>query len=471
MSLEAAVQKALDQVGTITCGPLRLCATAVSLDDDGALRVGLQLFQYDQDEVVGIKEQECLFAPAGTEPSRAVAFVEGWARALPMLVQRESKPDWLEPVELICPLAFDVASLHTARDFEAALLDPSGPYVAWRKQLALENGAVDADAYAEFLVLARPEGADGATARRDQARERAEIDGDELEAKLQRVYGLRLPRQVRVFWAFFLSLSPAERAAYDTLVGFSPAGILDWIRSDRKHRTPRDGLDERLHWRYRCDPPELVSVLHGISDAQHFGLFYDDPARLPAGVVVNYARDSAETWWASDTLLGVIRNAVQREADFEEPDPCQKQLLLDALDAFADDDQTAADELIREAPMPLYERRNLPAIVNGVGVLGRDRTPTPIPYLANGPHAVDLRDAAQVRGWIEEARAALQAGDPLYALALGRDLHWLDADEHREAGHSLLVGAYEALGRTALVDLARLHHAHRDLASVDVYRT
>jgi hypothetical protein len=75
----------------------------------------------------------------------------------------------------------------------------------------------------------------------------------------------------------------------------------------------------------------------------------------------------------------------------------------------------------------------------------------------------------QVARWLDEARAELAAGKPAFALVLGRELHWMDADDWRAESLEMLTAAYNALGRTALADIARVHHAHRDLPTVDVF--
>jgi hypothetical protein len=64
---------------------------------------------------------------------------------------------------------------------------------------------------------------------------------------------------------------------------------------------------------------------------------------------------------------------------------------------------------------------------------------------------------------------ALKHGKPAFALTLGRELHWLDAEKHRATSVTLLCDAYKALGRHALAEIATVHHAHRDLKSVGVY--
>ena len=75
----------------------------------------------------------------------------------------------------------------------------------------------------------------------------------------------------------------------------------------------------------------------------------------------------------------------------------------------------------------------------------------------------------RVAEWVEEARAELDAGEPAFALVLGRELHWLDDDRYRTVSLELLTAAYEALNRRALAEVARVHHAHRDLSFVSVF--
>ena len=68
-----------------------------------------------------------------------------------------------------------------------------------------------------------------------------------------------------------------------------------------------------------------------------------------------------------------------------------------------------------------------------------------------------------------DIEAALAEGRPAAALTFGLDLHWLDADEYRKDALDLLVMAYEKLGRRAHAETIKVHHAHRDLASVGVF--
>jgi hypothetical protein len=289
-----------------------------------------------------------------------------------------------------------------------------------------------------------------------------------VERRMKEVYGLRLPRHLAVWAAFHKSLSPLERQGLDR-VGRSPWGIMLWFQDGGLERQTRDGLDPRLESRFRADPPELVTVMGGDTDGLHYGLWYDDPAELPSFVAHNYARDSAETSLDGATVLETLREQLRRrldEPDYpEEKEPLSVHALVAALDWFrAADDQALADDGPRrwaEAP-----RGNI------VGSLG----PALLPSSGN-PRA-NRRDeearysaykSGQAQPIIDQAWSELKQGKPAYALVVGRELHWLDADDTRAACLELLIAAYDALGRHALAEIVRVHHQHRDLTSVGVY--
>jgi hypothetical protein len=284
-----------------------------------------------------------------------------------------------------------------------------------------------------------------------------------VEERFQRVWGLRLPRHVAVFAA----LAASDGDALDE-IGLSPWGVTDLFRDGGLDLHGLDGLDERLHARFRCDPAEFVTVMSGDSDGLHFGLWFDDPAELPAAIVHNYARDSAETWAsAAPTLLGVIRERVGHFlSDYgDEPEEADRVApLIEALDWFA-----AADEAALRgdgpSPLALQPRSHLavslmPLVPPGSGD----------PQLAASGARIEAfgKDPVSSAEWIAEARRELADGRPALALAVGSELHWADRDEYRQDGLDLLVGAYRELGREALAEIATIHAAHRDLRSVQV---
>ena len=95
---------------------------------------------------------------------------------------------------------------------------------------------------------------------------------------------------------FWMGLSSDEREEAWSYLGTGPVGVGAWFLDGADRRRVKPGLDERLDFRFRADPPEMVSVFCGNSDGEHWGLWYDDPKLVPTALVKNYARDSAETW-------------------------------------------------------------------------------------------------------------------------------------------------------------------------------
>lgn len=188
-----------------------------------------------------------------------------------------------------------------------------------------------------------------------------------VAARVRQVYGLRLPRHVAVFCALWASASSAERAALEHLM-VRPFGLTEYFGAGGLRLTGRDGLDERLHARYRRDPPEFVTVLGGGTDGLHYGLWYDDPAGLPSLLVYNYARDDAVTRASSAaTMLAEIRREAQQAVqDFggDEDDEDVRLILpvFAALDWFADADQRAGSR------WPPARHGCEPAVQRGFGV-------------------------------------------------------------------------------------------------------
>jgi hypothetical protein len=458
--------------------------TAAVLDEDG-VSLPLRLVQYEPTGIVrDIREQMVPIiehAHVDDAPERLRAYLEGWARVLPDLMERAQAASGEDamPHECVCPLALD-GSASTPDGF-ALLLRESKPMKA-----ACEARFADPipyelteETYAAFLAEEHQDDEDS-KARRARALEAAVDAFEKASGKVREVFGLELPRSVMVFDAFWRSLSPAEKEAYKALELPTPVGLLEYLAPGGVERRVREGLDARLHWRWCSDPPELVTVFRGWGgDWQHFGLFYDDPAKLPSGVVVNYARDSAETWWKASTLLDVLRrelDSVEEEALTPEYHKdvaraaCQVRLVREAINAFADVEEEALQADAPRLAMKFEDRVRVPEIVCGVGVLVPG-VAHPLPYLAERKRdgSPFFGDAARTRRFVAEARAALERGEPAYALGLGRDLHWSEREEFRADTVDLLVRAYRMLGREALAAIVETENRHRDLPSVTVF--
>ncbi|MEZ4448138.1 MAG: DUF2228 domain-containing protein [Nannocystaceae bacterium] len=288
-------------------------------------------------------------------------------------------------------------------------------------------------------------------------------------ARMREVYGLLLPATLATFAAFWRSLDPLERAGAEHL-GRSPGGIMIWFEDGGLARRTRDGLDARLECRFRCDPPELVTVMWGDSDGLHYGLWYDDPADPPTGVAHNYARDSAETWRDEEpTPLRVLLAQAQAQIDDpyrDEPAPLSLFAVRDALLRFE-----AADRRALAEDPPADRWLDAPRIPT-LGTFGPALPPEAGTIRVGDPHErlpIWRTQPQRTAKWIASALRECAEGRPAAALTFGLDLHWLDREEDREAALELMVAAYEALGRRAHALTIKAHYRHRDLRSVGVF--
>lgn len=291
---------------------------------------------------------------------------------------------------------------------------------------------------------------------------------NDVSLRMREVYGLRLPRYLATFAAFWRSLDELERMGMVQL-GRSPGGIMAWFEDGGLKRQTRDGLDARLESRFRHDPPEMVTIGWGDSDGLHYGLWYDDPADPPTCIAHSYARDSAETWRDTEpTPLAVFTaRARERIANRDGDDPARLPVFAAsaALEWFVAADREA---LAADPPAARWLRADR---IPTLGTFG-PALPPGAGGIRVGPPKERAKawrtQPARVRRWLDSAKRDCAEGRPAAALTFGLDLHWLDADEYRGDALTLLVMAYERLGRRAHAETIRVHYAHRDLRSVSV---
>ncbi|MCP4131804.1 MAG: HPF1 family protein [bacterium] len=302
--------------------------------------------------------------------------------------------------------------------------------------------------------------------RRRNALEKAFDSFDFIAINMRGIFGLKLPRHMAVFAAFLRSLNELEHRGLEFL-GRSPSGIMAWFETNGLFLPPLDGLDPRLHYRYRCDPAEFITIMSGDSDGLHYGLWYDDPAEFPSFIASNYARDSAETGSTGcTTACEVLIDEVNEYIKYQKA-TAKILALKAALAWFADADSLALKE---DGPLPLANAERVEHIGGTCPALPPDSgDPRCSSKESESRYKAYDKRSPEVQEWIKEARAELDQGKPAFALVLGRELHWFDCDDYREISFELLVGAYRKLGRDALAEIAEVHFKNRDLSSVDVY--
>lgn len=277
----------------------------------------------------------------------------------------------------------------------------------------------------------------------------------------EEVYGMRLPKHLTFGAAFFLGLSDEERALCQvSLLGF--AQWFEWLAPGLPERVAT--LDGRLEGRYRADPPEFLSIASGNTDGSHWGLFYDDPRELPTVVAHGYARDDGVVSQVGTTLLASIRKEVSARSYLDADDKRRVRGMVAWLDALRPfEDAARAEENIASPPSLRVELGR-----GGIGVYLPGWTP-PAGLIEGYDRWEAMASDAVASEWVARAEADLAHGDGSLAVVVGLDLHHGDRDSQREACTRLLVNGYRALGRDALAEIARVHHATRNLSSVSVY--
>ena len=299
-------------------------------------------------------------------------------------------------------------------------------------------------------------------AMRDRALLRASKAASRVAASFAASHGLVMPQSATVLAAFFDGLSPFERAEM-VAAGISPAGILERFDETKAGRRPH--FDARLHFRFRYDVPELVTVLVGSVDGLHWGYFFDHPAHPPCGVAHSYRRGEGTSFDAPTGLSALRAELKRRQSDLRgnESSPGQTsddhrlKLLFLAIERFDEADRTAAEQDQRAAFVPFKKR-------NGSGDVAIDRRGASVVTAPTVPMPGTDEERAAT---LVAMNAAAARGQHLDALQLGRALWAIDEVSTEVA--EILAKSYEALGRGALAEIVRVHARNRDLPSVDVY--
>lgn len=281
--------------------------------------------------------------------------------------------------------------------------------------------------------------------------------------RFRTVYGMQLPRHVMFTAAFFLGLEDEEREQAWQMDAAGLFGVGEWFLDDALARVAY--ADERTHGRFRRDPAEMVTFISGNSDGSHWGLWYDDPGELPRTCAHNWARDSAETSEGEPTLLASVKRRVDDHADDDE----ERNDAWRHAYAWLEELVLRERDAHRAEKIPAPEPRSYD-LVGGMDPIGIEVPRDLVGSTASRRRYEAYRtNAPEVLEQIMQAKAELLQARPARALIIGRELHWFDGDETRDACTELLTGAYRALGRDALAGVVRAHHGARDMRTVDAY--
>lgn len=298
-------------------------------------------------------------------------------------------------------------------------------------------------------------------------------------ADIDAAYKITFPEEILEIWELASSLSPDDPtvafAEIDDL-GLVLVGPFDLLAK----RSVKPGLDIRLHFRFRNDPPELFTALSGNVDGLHFGYWWDDTALGPACVASTYAHDSPEMdvpgrtlweairWHIESTWDGVLDNL---EDDRKYFDTYARTLfdlarLRERVTACATRDrpEVGSAYTAKYTLRGLRPRLTFGATPDRMGVWAEAdqyRSVRLTPPQRTKAFASKSTRARLVKATLDLAKN----GRPAAALELGRCLWPTSATEQ---AFELLDAAYGGLERPGLREILHLHHTHRDMRSVDV---
>jgi hypothetical protein len=295
-----------------------------------------------------------------------------------------------------------------------------------------------------------------------------------VSAHVSRVFGLKLPRHVAVAKAFFDVTGAARDESPFLWLGFREGYLLDAFEPGALDREVAPHFfDERIQDRdgtpHRAagDPPEMVTVMKGIIDGLHWGLWFDDPRFVPSFVVHSFANDDPKIYGAAASVLAAIRHELTARdvAMLTEDTDCRQRLLLEYCDAFAEADaQAVADDAALTCPYartePLW---GSPGVAAPDGLLDE----VPVELADRGPWRLEREDVGR---HLDDAREALARQRPVRALAIARVLDYVGHPEYRADVTRLLVDAYRGLGREALAEIARVHRLYKDTEAARIAR-
>lgn len=299
-------------------------------------------------------------------------------------------------------------------------------------------------------------------------------------AELADRYGFPFPDEILDIWDLASSLSPKDPTvafAEEDDLGISLVGPFDLLAGRTR---VKKGLDVRLHYRYRFDPPEFLTVATGNVDRLHFGYWYDDPAAGAACIASYYVNDAYEisvpgrTLWEAlrrsleSAWAGIVENMAEdrQHADSYTRTLARLAILRDRIMERATRDRPEIGDVYREK-YDLHALRTRQATVDTPEKMGIVVPPEKYkPLSAMGD---DLRKAlagkASKKRIVKEALALAEDGFPGGALIVGR---WCWAKQLDDEAYTLLDAAYAGLDRPALREVLAVHRVHRDLPSVDV---
>jgi hypothetical protein len=296
--------------------------------------------------------------------------------------------------------------------------------------------------------------------------------------QLREWYGLEFPADLFAVWELANELRPkAPRDAFEA-IALHLDGVFDVLAGHFDGKPPEGPL--WTHGMSYRDPPEFFTIFWGECDGYHLGLWFDDPAGPPSGVVAYYNNDAYDLGHYPANLFLTLRRELE-----DSYEGTLENLEYDPDEAASYRKELRRHDQLREALRPRmpgaarrrkqqgqdYLDRYTDQDVNDSKVVaftwGQECIVAP-QTLYREPRADDetiwreVRTSAGAARWLKEAERALQAGHPATALKLGKDVWHLAPTKVEGRACAVMEAAYHALGRPLLAQVLRVRQQQRD---------
>src|SRR5579872_3656008 len=129
------------------------------------------------------------------------------------------------------------------------------------------------------------------------------------QKQLREWYGLIFPDDLFAVWELARELRPrAPRDAFDA-IALRLDGVFDVLAGKFDRKRPAGPL--WTHGMSYQDPPEFFTIFWGECDGYHLGLWFDDPAEPPSGVVSYYNNDAYDLSHYPANLFLTLRRELE----------------------------------------------------------------------------------------------------------------------------------------------------------------
>ncbi len=267
--------------------------------------------------------------------------------------------------------------------------------------------------------------------------------------RIKKYYGIDFPISFYEFYDFAQQLTPDKNwQTISKALQYRLGSAFDVFRDDFDEKKFNPLYDDR-HYN---DPPEFLTIISGVSDGEHYGIWVDDPQTSNICSASYYSNDAFEISLKESIFYAMRYNLEIAYEDYkvsnEDTALAEIEKVRDILCSFytADRNEIGNEYVSKYMQSDLFKRVDVIRTDEMAGVVApQDKCGTI--YKEKPVYEMDVAAKAE---YLQMGKKSLDDGYPGSALAVARDL-WLEK-KLRAENNKLMSAAYKALGRDKLDD-------------------